>query len=256
MGKVLLITGAGGGLGSIVARAEARSFSEIILLGRTKATLEAAAVDARANTPGTAKIHCIVSDVSQRRSLEDALSPFDRLSGVVNAAGVLGPVRKIGDEQWQDWENAVMVNLVGTASVCSIAIPKLVGAGRGKIVNFAGGGSAGNRPFHTSYASSKAGVVRLTEILAAEHPQLDANVIAPGAHHTGIWKTETHDKPPAKWADRERFASLVSFLLSTKSDGISGKFIHINDKWEEFTPEVSKSEMFTLRRIEPPRQTG
>jgi len=96
-------------------------------------------------------------------------------------------------------------------------------------------------------------MVRFTEILAQEHPEIDANIIAPGAHNTGIWKTETHDKPPGKWADAARFCDTVSFLLSEKSDGISGKFIHINDKWEEFTPGISKSGMYTLRRMEPER---
>jgi NAD(P)-dependent dehydrogenase (short-subunit alcohol dehydrogenase family) len=96
-------------------------------------------------------------------------------------------------------------------------------------------------------------MVRLTEIIAAEYPMIDANAIAPGAHNTGIWKAETHDKPPEKWADKARFLSLVSFLLSEKSDGISGKFLHIYDDWEGLAPEVSRGDLYTLRRIEPKR---
>ncbi len=251
MGKVLVVTGAGGGLGSLAATNEAVNFSEIILIDRNPVKLAAAA--AQISSKGQAEAHCIAGDVSSRKQMEDALSPLSKMDGLVNAAGVLGPVEMLGNENWQEWEDAVRVNLVGTASMCSLAIGRLAKSGRGKIVNFAGGGSATPRPYHSAYASSKAGVVRLTEIIASEYPQVDANVIAPGAHKTGIWNTETHDKPPEKWSDEGRFCALVSFLLSEKSDGISGKFIHINDKWEDFTPDITKSDMFSLRRIEPKR---
>jgi NAD(P)-dependent dehydrogenase (short-subunit alcohol dehydrogenase family) len=250
MGSVLLITGAGGGLGSAVAMDRKGHFDEIVLLGRTKAPLEALS---RKLDLSKSSVHLEVADVTHPSEVESALASFTRIDGLVNAAGVLGPVRKFGDESWEDWSQAISVNLVGNASVCHCALPKLVASRRGKIVNFAGGGAAWPRVFHSAYASSKAAVVRFTEILAAEHPELDANAIAPGAHNTGIWKGETHDKPPAKWADLGRFCSTVAYLLSEESDGISGKFIHINDKWEEFTPGISAADIYTLRRIEPKR---
>lgn len=248
MGSVLLIAGAGGGLGSAVAMDRKGHFDELILLDRAKGPLEALASKLNLSS---SSVHVAVADVSRPSEIESALALFTRIDGLVNAAGVLGPVKKFGEENWADWSDAVNVNLVGNAAVCHYALPKLLASRRGKIVNFAGGGAAGPRVFHSAYASSKAAVVRFTEILAAEHPELDANAIAPGAHNTGIWKGETHDKPPEKWADKGRFCSLVSFLLSEESDGISGRFIHIHDKWEEFTPEISKSEMYTLRRVEP-----
>jgi len=249
MGKVLLITGAGGGLGSKVAMGCCGSFGEILLLGRTRPSLESVKKSMGAGVAA----HVIVADVSRPDEIRDALSPFPRIDGLVNAAGVLGPVKRFGDESWGEWAEAVGVNLIGNAAACHYALPRLSAAKRGKIVNFAGGGAASPRVFHSAYASSKAAIVRFTEILAAEHPELDANAIAPGAHNTGIWKTETHDKPPGEWADAGRFCGTVSFLLSEKSDGISGKFIHIYDRWEDFRPDISGSEMYTLRRIEPKR---
>ncbi len=250
MGSVLLITGAGGGLGSAVAMDRKGHFDEIILLGRTAGPLEV--LRKKLELPPSC-VHVAVADVSYPSEVESALAPFTKINGLVNAAGVLGPVKKFGDESWEDWSRAISVNLIGNAAVCHHALPKLLAGRRGKIVNFAGGGAAWPRVFHSAYASSKAAIVRFTEILAAEHPGLDANAIAPGAHNTGIWKGETHDKPPEKWADKERFCALVSFLLSEKSDGISGKFIHIYDKWENFKQETLNSEIYTLRRIEPKR---
>lgn len=250
MGSVLLITGAGGGLGSAVAIDRQGHFDELILLGRTAGPLEA--LRNKLELP-TSSVHLAVADVSRPSEIESALAPFTRIDGLVNAAGVLGPVRKFGDESWEEWSQAISVNLVGNAAVCHFALPKLLASRRGKIVNFAGGGAAWPRVFHSAYASSKAAMVRFTEILAAEHPEIDANAIAPGAHNTGIWKGETHDKPPEKWADIGRFCGTVAYLLSGKSDGISGRFIHIYDKWEEFRPEISKADLYTLRRIEPKR---
>ncbi|VVC01310.1 short chain dehydrogenase [uncultured archaeon] len=252
MGKVLLITGAGGGLGSLVAASEAKNYGEIALLDRDGGRLSSAAKKVRSS--GGASPHMLQADVSDMAQLERALSQFTSIDGLVNAAGVLGPVERFGDGSWDDWVRAVSVNFVGNAAVCRAALPALLNSRRGKIVNFAGGGSAGVRPHHSAYASSKAAMVRFTEILAAECPGMDANIIAPGAHRTGIWDGETHDKPPEKWADKGRFLSLVSFLLSGKSDGISGKFIHINDEWEKFTPQINRSDMYTLRRREPARQ--
>lgn len=251
MGKVLLITGAGGGLGSLVALHEAGNFSEIILLDRQKGPLGKLAQAVMAS--GSAKAHVKVADVSSESQLQDALSSFGALDGLVNAAGILGPVAAFGDDDWGAWKEAIAVNLVGNVAVCRFALPKLAKSRRGKIVNFSGGGAAGIRAWHSAYATAKAGMVKFTEILAAENPQIDANAIAPGAHNTGIWKTETHDTPPAKWADKPRFCDTVSFLLSEKSDGISGKLVHIYDKWEDFTPDATKGDMYTLRRVEPKR---
>lgn len=253
--RIVLISGAGGGLGSIVARGEAAQGSELVLLGRAKEALQSLADDiVKSSDGGTPRPHLAVADIGSSASIRDALSPFERLDGLVNAAAVLGPVARFGEEDWAAWEEAIRVDLIGNAALCRYALPALKRSRRGKIVNFSGGGAAGVREQHSAYAAAKTAMVRLSEIMAREHPDLDINAIAPGAHRTGIWKTETHDAPPAKWADPARFSALVSYLLSDRSDGVSGKFIHINDPWEGFTPDMAKSEMYTLRRLEPPRK--
>lgn len=250
MGSVLLIVGAGGGLGSAVAIHRKDYFDEFLLLGKTQAPLERlrSKIGIR---PSSVHIHVV--DVSQPSQVESALASFTKLDGLVNAAGVLGPVKRFGEENWEDWFQAINVNLIGNAAVCHYALPLLKQSRRGKIVNFAGGGAARFRVHHSAYAASKAAIVRLTENIAHEHPDLDANAIAPGAHNTGIWKGETYDKPPAKWADMGRFCETVAFLLSEKSDGISGKFIHINDDWGSFDSGITGLDMYALRRVEPKR---
>lgn len=247
-GKVLVITGAGGGLGSLIASAEAGNFSEIALVGRRHESLSASAK--RAGKAGTAKFHILPCDVTDENGLRDALSPFEAIDGLVNAAAVLGPVARFAECEFGAWKRAVEIDLIGSAAACRFALPGLLKSRRGKIVNFSGGGAAGARGWHSAYAASKAAIVRLTETLAEEYPSLDINAIAPGAHKTGIWESETHDKKPEKWADRGRFCSTVSFLLSGKSDGISGKLIHIYDKWEAFSQKITGSDIYTLRRIE------
>lgn len=248
MGKTLLISGAAGGLGSMIAKAEAGRFGRIILVDNSGKALEKAAKSIH-----KAEVHALEADVADLPALKRALSQFKGIDALVNAAGVLGPVERFGEEDFGEWKRAIEVNLIGTAAMCKAALPQLLSSRRGKIINFAGGGAAGVRPHHSSYASSKAAVVRFTEILAAEYPGIDANAIAPGAHNTGIWKTEKYDAPPEKWADPARFLALASFLLSEKSDGISGKFIHIYDSWENFPGKALKKDMFTLRRVEPKR---
>ena len=95
----------------------------------------------------------------------------------------------------------------------------------------------------------KAAAVRFSEELAHELKNTDVNIIGPGAHDTKLQENETVDKP-TNWADPNDVARLIKFLASPKSDNITGKFIHIKDNYEEWDSEISKSDMYSLRRVD------
>jgi 2-deoxy-D-gluconate 3-dehydrogenase len=159
-------------------------------------------------------------------------------------------VEKFGNCNLGDWKKNIDVNLIGTANMVYYALPLLFKSRKGKIINFAGGGSAYGRMNHTAYASSKSAVVRFSECLAMEYPEFDINAIAPGAYKTKMWKDEKYDKEPENWGDMDRLKAFVDFLCSEKSDGITGRFIHYKDNWESFEVKNMAREMFTLRRVE------
>ena len=115
----------------------------------------------------------------------ERLGPPDIL---VNNAGVYGPKGPSEEVDWDDWKQAVEVNLFGVMLPCRAVIPYFKQAGRGKIINLSGGGATAPLPRLSAYAVSKAAVVRLTETLAEElrADHIDVNAIAPGALNTRL----------------------------------------------------------------------
>jgi len=140
----------------------------------------------------------------------------------------------------------------------------------GKIVNLSGGGATRPFPFYSAYAAGKTAVVRLTENLAYEYKddQISVNAVAPGFVATGIHQAtlQAGKKAGHEYLEKtkrllnegavpaEKSAKLTAFLLSKKSNGISGKLISAAwDPWEQqdFQKKCQTDPDFaTLRRID------
>ncbi|MBA7616873.1 hypothetical protein ES703_24175 [subsurface metagenome] len=142
----------------------------------------------------------------------------------------------------------------------------------GKIINLSGGGAAGARPNFSSYAASKAALVRLTEVLAHETRDMgiDVNCLAPGAMNTRMLAVVLRAGPENAGAEEyrkavrqsetggaqpENAARLAVFLASSESDGISGRLVSaVWDNWQDlskYREELKGSDIYTLRRIVP-----
>lgn len=268
----IVITGGSRGIGKMIADAIAKTH-EVVIISKSKNSVSDAVKELEGNNCVKRTIMGFVADVSDFKSMESVFAKIGLFDVLINCAGILGPVGSFHENDIEEWEKTISVNLFGTVNSCKAAIPYLVqdsnpgknqdsgqenekGKDRknSKIINISGGGSAFPRIYHTAYASSKAAVVRFTENLALDCQNdkinIDCNVIAPGAHKTGLWQDETHDTEPEKWDDPKLLIKLIEFLLSNKSDGITGKFLHIKDDYELLDQIVSSSELFTLRRID------
>jgi NAD(P)-dependent dehydrogenase (short-subunit alcohol dehydrogenase family) len=155
---------------------------------------------------------------------------------------------------------------------CREILPIFRSQGYGKIVILSGGGATSPLPRISAYAASKAAVVRLADTLAEETTGtgIDVNAIAPGALNTRLLDEVLAGGPEKVGADFfERAlqqkqhggaplqcgADLCVFLLSSASDGISGKLISaVWDPWTELHKHVgqlSQTDVYTLRRIVP-----
>lgn len=239
--KVFIITGATGGIGSEITKCLSAD-NEVIACGRDEKLLDLLKTGFGVKT--------VVCDVTKEESIKELFLSIKDLDVLINCAAILYPVEKFGNCSLKDWKKNIEVNLVGTANMIHYALPFLLKSKRGKIINFSGGGGAYGRENHTAYASSKCAVVRFSESLAMEYPELDINSIAPGAYKTNMWKDEKHDKEPDTWGDMNRLKDFFKYLCSDKSDGITGKFIHYKDNWESFGKNTLAKDMFTLRRVE------
>jgi len=273
-GRFALITGASQGLGAEIARQYVANGASVLLCARSADKL---AEQRRVLTPllaQDARIITAVGDVGRAEDVDAIFaklgSEFPRLDVLINNAGVYGPMGNIEDVDWEQWVDAVRINLLGLVYVSRMAMPIFRAQRYGKIVNISGGGATNPMPAITAYATSKAGVVRFTESLALEckNDGVDVNAIAPGALVTrmmGQLLEAGPEKVGKEFFDRMKKiadeggtplhvgAALCVFLGSPESDGITGKLIAAQwDRWEDWPKhleELNASDVYTLRRI-------
>lgn len=277
----MIVTGASRGLGLAIADTCVEAGAHVVICGRGEAALAEARrrlIDRAdsANGGGSQVIEAVVADVSTAEGAQRvAATAFDRLPfvhGLVNNAGVYGPIGRLEDTVWDQWLEAVHVNLLSVILMCRAVLPSLRAQGYGKIVNLSGGGATAPLPRFSAYAATKAAVVRLTETLAHEtaDDRIDVNAVAPGALNTHFLDQVLAAGPESAGADFHRRAmeqkenggtplgkgaQLCAFLLSAASDGITGRLLSaVWDPWDalpERRDELAKSDVYTLRRIVP-----
>jgi NAD(P)-dependent dehydrogenase (short-subunit alcohol dehydrogenase family) len=273
-GRFALITGASQGLGAEIARHYVTNGASVMLCARSADKLAAAQGSLAPLLASGARIVAITGDVGEpedvERIFEKLRAEFPRLDILVNNAGVYGPMGNIEEVDWNEWVDAIRINLLGLVCVSRAAMPMFRAQRYGKIINISGGGAANPMPAITAYAASKAGVVRFTESLALEcrNDHIDVNAIAPGALVTRMMDqllAAGPEKVGQAFFDRMKKiaqeggtpldvgAALCVFLGSSESDGITGKLIAAQwDRWEDWPKhldELNASDVYTLRRI-------
>jgi 3-oxoacyl-[acyl-carrier protein] reductase len=276
-GRSAIITGANQGLGKAIASSFVRAGASVLLVARGEALLRQVQEEL-ANivvAPGQ-RVLRFRGDVSRPEDCaaasEYARGQFGGVTALVNNAGVYGPMGFIEDVDWNQWIEAMQINLFGTVLMCRAVIPMMRGQRYGKIVNLSGGGATGPLPRISAYAASKAAVVRLTETFAEElrDARVDVNAIAPGALNTRLLDevlAAGPDKVGRAFFERsmkqhadggvplEKAAALAVFLASAASDGITGRLLSAAwDDWETLPrrrDELARSDVYTLRRIVP-----
>ncbi len=279
-GRKILITGASQGFGLAVAERCIAEGADVAICARSRESIEraAAALQATLETKAVTgqRVLATVADVSNPKEVDalvaETVHVLGGLDGLVNNAGVYGPKGLIEDVDWLEWAKAIEINLFGTILPCRAVLPAFRARGWGKIVNLSGGGATAPLPRLSAYAASKAAVVRFTETLSEElrGTKIDVNAVAPGALNTRLLEevlAAGPDKVGQAFYDRslkqkaeggaplEKGAALIAFLLSSASDGITGRLLSaVWDPWAELPArraELDKSDIYTLRRIVP-----
>jgi NAD(P)-dependent dehydrogenase (short-subunit alcohol dehydrogenase family) len=275
-GRAAIITGANQGLGLAIAKAYVSAGASVLLCARDGKKLEKAQADVAGLASPGQMVAIETADVSQRADVEKLVAKvlrlFPQLHILVNNAGVYGPKGPVEDADWDDWVQAVEINLFGSVLMCRAVLPHFKTNRYGKIVQLSGGGATNPLPRISAYAASKAAVVRFAETLAEEvrPDRIDVNSIAPGALNTRLLD-EILEAGPEKvgqvFYERalkqktdggtplQQGAELAVFLGSAASDGITGKLISaVWDPWEElpgYLEDLRKTDVYTLRRIVP-----
>ena len=268
-----MVTGAGRGIGRAISLALASEGANLILTARSETELQSVASEIRESGVTALVIPCDVSQPSQVESLFNKTQQhYGSLDILVNNAGMIKPIGPIEETDPMEWMNTISVNLFGTYNCSRAAVPIMRAQGYGKIINMSGGGATSANPFFSAYSTSKAGIVRLTDTLAAELEafHIDVNAIAPGPVYTQIIKDIINAGEQAgeklksqalnvqeSESDPTRVTQLATFLASEASDGLTGRLISaIWDEWESFTAEkiheIVEKDWYQLRRTVPP----
>lgn len=234
--RVALVTGAGGGIGSAIARRLSADGFVVALVDVNAEAVEEAAE----GLPKSAPFVCDVSDahaVGQlRAAVEQQLGPPWLL---VNAAGVFF-IHRVPDLEEADWDRTIDVNLKGPFLTCRALLPGMLAAGSGCIVNVASTAGLRGGNDRAAYCASKAGLVMFTRSLSLDHGAdgVRINCVCPGLIETDMadWITS---RPEAleQWRQRvpaqrigipEDIAAMVSFLASPDADYVHGAVLVVD----------------------------
>jgi len=199
--KVVMVTGAGSGIGRAAAELFAREGAAIIAVARTQATLEAVEA-AITGAGGQCMAHQV--DVAEGRQVkalvEAAITRFGRLDGAFNNAGIDGPLAPMADYPEDAFDEVVATNLKGVWNCMRFQIPAMLASGGGSIVNNASALAELGQFGMSAYCASKAGVLGLTRAAALDYGarNIRINALSPGVVETPMMQTQMEAYPPLR----------------------------------------------------------
>ena len=270
-GQVAIITGAGRGIGRAIALAYAREGARLGLAARNEAELEetAAAVSELGGEAITVRTD-VTSQIATERLARLVIERFGSIDVLVNNAGISGPVGPLQSNDIAEWVDTINVNLTGTFLMCRAVIPVMLQQGSGRIINLSGAGVANAWSNMSAYCSSKAAVVRLTEVIAQEldGKGITVNALGPGSVHTSMWERMTEQAADAGaefihqlgqrvlsggGAPIDDCAELAVWLASGESGALTGRIISAAaDDYRSLEPqidEIMEGDAYTLRVV-------
>jgi gluconate 5-dehydrogenase len=239
-GKTALVTGAGSGLGLAIARGLAAAGARVVLNGRNRSKLEAAAAALRGEGHAVEIAAFDVADADAVRAgvaaAEAAVAPIDIL---VNNAGIQhrAPIVEFGDA---DWRRLMATNLDAPFYLARAVIPGMQERRGGKIINVASIMTRLSRPATVPYQVSKGGIAVLTRGLAVELAPYDiqVNAIAPGYFRSELTAALTADAefsawiarrtPAGRWGEPHELAGAAVFLASPAARFVTGQVLYVD----------------------------
>lgn len=249
-GKVVLVTGAGSGIGKATAMMMAASGAKVAVLSRTQSEILKAKEEIEGSGGQAMALTADVSlDADMKRAVEQVIAHWGRLDCVIANAGINGVWAPIDDLQPDEWDKTIAVNLRGTYLTIHHTVPHLKAAGGGSIVVVSS--INGTRTFTTAgataYSATKAAQLAMVQQLALELGKsgIRINAVCPGLIATNIpdstiKRNQDAARIPVVWPEgdipitggrpgaSEDVASAIVFLSSDLARHITGTPVWID----------------------------
>ncbi|WP_281542814.1 SDR family NAD(P)-dependent oxidoreductase [Maribacter aestuarii] len=241
--KVVVITGAGSGIGAATAKLFGKHKADVIVSDINMENAEKVSTDIK-NEGG--KAFAFETDVTKFEQVENLLKTVvekhKKLDVMVNNAGIGGKHQaKTADHSHEDWHNVIAVNQTGVFYCMQLALQQMLKQGHGNIVNvasLAGLKASGN---NLSYSASKYAVVGMTKSAALEYGRknIRINAVCPGFTHSALLEQllavspDMGDKlkrfiPMGRFGEAEEIAEAICWLASDNSKFITGQTLTLD----------------------------
>jgi 3-oxoacyl-[acyl-carrier protein] reductase len=223
-GKVIVVTGALGALGKVVAEVALARGDRVA--GVDYGTSQIAATPDRIEFGGVD-----LSDAAQAQKAIDAVaSHFGRLDALVNIAGGFA-YETVAEGDPKTWQRMYALNVLTALNTSRSAIPHLAASASARIVNVGAMGALQAGSGMGAYAASKAGVHRLTEALAAEWKgKITVNAVLPSTIDTPANRASMPKADFGKWVTPQELADVILFLVSDAASAVTGALLPVSGR--------------------------
>jgi len=243
-GKIAIVTGSTKGIGRAVAIGYAEEGATVIVCGRSEDLAQSLAEELTRKGKKAVAIRLDVTSVdSINHVVEQVVEQFGRIDILVNNAGISPIWKRAEDTGKEAWDQIIATNLTG-AFLCAQAVGKvMIKQKSGKIINMTSVGGEVALPRLVAYCASKAGIISLTQVLAAEWAQYNilVNAIGPSYVETdftaglrgnqAIYDDLKNKNLLKRFAQPEEIVGVAIFLASNESNYITGQTIFIDGGW-------------------------
>lgn len=223
-GKVVIVTGASGALGSVVAEAALARGARVAGLDHAPSQVQATAN--RIELGGVD-----LSNATEAQKAIDAVAAhFGRLDALVNIAGGFA-FEAVAEGDPRTWQHMYALNVLTALNASSAAIPHLAASASARIVNIGAIGALQAGAGMGAYAASKAGVHRLTEALAAEWKgKITVNAVLPSIIDTSANRASMPKADFTKWVRPQELAEVILFLVSDAASAVTGALLPVSGR--------------------------
>ncbi len=230
--RVVLVTGAGDGIGRVAALAYARHGADVVLLGRTRSKLESV-FDAIGAETGTRSV-IVPADLARldedaADNLAEAIrADYGRLDGILHNASMLGPRVPVAHYPADAWAEVMQVNAMAPVLLTRALLPLLEAAPDASIVFTSSGVGRVGRAYWGAYAVSKFATEGLSQTLADELEntgRVRVNALNPGGTRTAMRAAAYPAEDPTTLPEPEAHMDLYLWLMGPESVGVTGRSI-------------------------------